>query len=125
MGDPFVGIVHPSKVYNIVSIGGRILYIGPEESHVTDLAPYLHPSQLLATRHGDASKVATLILESLEQARDSNVTQLQRAGNSFHSKEVLVPRLCARLEATTYSDLTLTTPGIGEPVLRVTNEQES
>ena len=125
MGDPFVGIVHPSKVYNIVSIGGRILYIGPEESHVTDLAPYLHPNQLLATRHGDASKVATLILEYLEQARDSSVTQLERVGNSFHSKEVLVPQICGRLEATTYSDLTLNTPGIGEPVLRVRNEQES
>src|SRR4030095_3648676 len=24
-GEPFVGIVHPSKVYNIINIGGRIL----------------------------------------------------------------------------------------------------
>ncbi len=37
MGDAFVGIVHPSKIYNIMSVGRPILYIGPETSHVTDL----------------------------------------------------------------------------------------
>ena len=38
MGDPFVGIVHPCKVYNIMSIGAPTLYIGPTPSHVTDIA---------------------------------------------------------------------------------------
>src|ERR1044071_10243245 len=38
MGDEFVGIVHPCKVYNILSIGAPVLYIGPEPSHVTDIA---------------------------------------------------------------------------------------
>ena len=37
MGDPFVGIVHPCKVYNILRLGIPFLYIGPAESHVTDL----------------------------------------------------------------------------------------
>jgi hypothetical protein len=39
MGAPFVGILHPCKVYNILRLGLPILYLGPEESHVTDLAP--------------------------------------------------------------------------------------
>ena len=38
MGEKFVGIVHPCKVYNILSIGAPVLYIGPEPSHVTDIA---------------------------------------------------------------------------------------
>src|SRR5581483_8224778 len=39
MGDPFVGIVHPCKVYNIRQLRIPFLYIGPEPSHVTELAP--------------------------------------------------------------------------------------
>lgn len=45
MGDPFVGIVHPCKVYNIRQLGIPFLYIGPQPSHVTELAPaarFLH-----------------------------------------------------------------------------------
>jgi len=38
MGDQFVGIVHPSKIYNILALGIPVLYIGPAESHITDLA---------------------------------------------------------------------------------------
>src|SRR4030095_16920320 len=118
MGDPFVGIVHPSKIYNIINIGGRILYIGPEESHVTDLAAYLRPNQLISVRHGGSRELATLIIESLEQVRDSNPTEVTAAQDSFHSKDVLVPRLCGRLEAATYSDLTLDTAGISESAPR-------
>lgn len=125
MGDPFVGIVHPSKIYNIINVGGRILYIGPEESHVSDLVPYLQTDHLIAARHGDTNKVATLILESLEQERYSRPTEIKHTENSFHAKEVLLPRLCARLEATTLPDLRLNTPVTSESVLRLTNEQKS
>src|SRR5438045_3370596 len=34
MGEEFVGMVHPCKVYNIMSVGAPVLYIGPEPSHV-------------------------------------------------------------------------------------------
>src|SRR5205807_7351085 len=37
MGEPFVGIVHPCKIYNILSLGIPVLYIGPSRSHVSDL----------------------------------------------------------------------------------------
>ncbi len=32
MGDPFVGLVHPCKIYNILSVGAPVLYIGPKPS---------------------------------------------------------------------------------------------
>ena len=51
MGDPFVGIIHPSKVYNIRALGIPYLYIGPSESHITELSP------TYAVRHGDATAV--------------------------------------------------------------------
>jgi glycosyltransferase involved in cell wall biosynthesis len=37
MGDPFVGIVHPCKIYNILALGVPFLYIGPAQSHISQL----------------------------------------------------------------------------------------
>ncbi len=51
MGDPFVGIVHPCKVYNIRTLGIPYVYIGPERSHITDLAP------VFASKHGEVDRV--------------------------------------------------------------------
>jgi glycosyltransferase involved in cell wall biosynthesis len=37
MGDEVVGIVHPSKVYNVMALGRPVLFIGPAESHIGEL----------------------------------------------------------------------------------------
>ncbi len=58
MGDPFVGIVHPSKVYNICRIGTPFFYIGPQLSPVAELKP------ATSFRHGDAEGVAKFILQA-------------------------------------------------------------
>ena len=87
MGDAFVGIVHPCKIYNIMSIGTPALYIGPDPSHITDLANTDHP--IFFTRHGDVSRVIAQIIE----ARDSE----RRPLNAF-SKHTLLPELIDILE---------------------------
>ncbi len=58
MGDLFVGIVHPCKVYNIRRLGIPFLYIGPSPSHVTELSP------AAAFRHGDVEGVARFLSSS-------------------------------------------------------------
>ena len=63
MGEQFVGIVHPCKVYNIMSIGVPALYIGPQPSHVSDIAMNQRESFCLA-RHGDIEGVAAAILNA-------------------------------------------------------------
>jgi len=55
MGDAFVGIVHPSKVYNIRRLGIPFLYVGPARSPVADCNP------AGSFRHGDATGVAAFI----------------------------------------------------------------
>jgi colanic acid biosynthesis glycosyl transferase WcaI len=52
MGNAFVGIVHPSKVYNVRALGLPYLYIGPKESHISELTP-THTAA-----HGDVDAVA-------------------------------------------------------------------
>ena len=37
MGEAFVGIVHPCKIYNILAVGAPVLYLGPCPSHVTEI----------------------------------------------------------------------------------------
>jgi colanic acid biosynthesis glycosyl transferase WcaI len=55
MGDPFVGIVHPCKVYNIRRLGIPFVYIGPRPSHITELSPAARFA------HGDVEGVAQFI----------------------------------------------------------------
>jgi colanic acid biosynthesis glycosyl transferase WcaI len=71
MGNAFVGIVHPSKIYNILAIGTPVLYIGPARSHVTGLFDTLRKTPGLYTaRHGDTETVVQHILK----AKDSKAT---------------------------------------------------
>jgi colanic acid biosynthesis glycosyl transferase WcaI len=57
MGDPFVGVVHPCKIYNILAVGSPCLYIGPLPSHVTELAQSLPPGSISCAGHGEVTAV--------------------------------------------------------------------
>ena len=77
MGETFVGIVHPCKIYNIMSVGAPILYIGPASSHITDIAS--QRGKFFLTRHGDIDGVTATISEAMqspERPRAENPTQL-------------------------------------------------
>ncbi len=93
MGQEFVGIVHPCKIYNIMSIGAPVLYIGPEPSHVSDIAAQ-HASRFLLTRHGDVGGVSAGILEAVKLKRRAN-DQPEAA----FSKRALLPKLIHLIEA--------------------------
>lgn len=65
MGDEFVGIVHPCKIYNVMSVGAPMLYIGPTPSHVTDIASQ-HQDRFFLTNHGDVDGVCAAINEAMQ-----------------------------------------------------------
>lgn len=88
MGEKFVGIVHPCKVYNILSIGAPVLYIGPEPSHITDIAS--QSGQFFLARHGDVDAVVKAILEARRVERPQPV--------SSFSKQTFLPELIALIE---------------------------
>jgi colanic acid biosynthesis glycosyl transferase WcaI len=59
MGDPFVGIVHPCKVYNFLAVERPFIYIGPRPSHVTDLIQEAGLEKVTASfRHGESAALA-------------------------------------------------------------------
>jgi colanic acid biosynthesis glycosyl transferase WcaI len=92
MGEAFVGIVHPCKIYNIMSVGPPTLYIGPDPSHITDLAKTNY--QFFFTRHGDTAGVVAQIVKARNCER--------RPLNAF-SKHTLLPEMIGVLEAETES----------------------
>ena len=95
MGDAFVGIIHPCKIYNILAIGAPFLYIGPRQSHVTALLPTLQTTQDYAyiVRSGDAPDALDAIVAAQRMAR-----RLPPQGAEF-SSEVLLPRMIAVVES--------------------------
>jgi len=101
MGDAFVGLVHPCKIYNILSVGAPVLYIGPRPSHVSELLDSLkdhHPCA--AVQHGDVEGV----LEQIErQARGAKreAQSARREAQGARRKAESAERLafCALLES--------------------------
>jgi colanic acid biosynthesis glycosyl transferase WcaI len=70
MGDAFVGIVHPCKIYNILTIGTPILYVGPEQSPITDVGARIAEGYpLWPVRHGDHLGAVSRIAEAAAQGR--------------------------------------------------------
>ncbi len=63
MGEPFVGIVHPCKIYNVLRVASPFLYIGPRESHVTDLVSQMNgDNQAYLAEHGAVAQVTQHII---------------------------------------------------------------
>jgi glycosyltransferase involved in cell wall biosynthesis len=88
MGEKFVGIVHPCKVYNILTVGAPVLYIGPEPSHVTDIAS--QHGRFFHAPHGDVDAVVAAISEAMTNPS-------RRPATSF-SKQNLLAELIALIE---------------------------
>jgi glycosyltransferase involved in cell wall biosynthesis len=101
MGDEFVGIVHPSKIYNILTVGSPFLYIGPEESHISEIASLLSSNgdcRAYTARNGDAETVAKHVLEAMNRKNEDQERRAPHIAKTF-SREVVLPRLIKLLES--------------------------
>jgi glycosyltransferase involved in cell wall biosynthesis len=93
LGDPFVGIVHPCKVYNIMRIGSPMLAISPTPSHLTDLLSQgAFDEQGTVVSHGDVEAVVECIQDSAAAAQWKSPGCRPRAAALFSQAELL-PRL--------------------------------
>ncbi|HEV2834105.1 MAG TPA: glycosyltransferase family 4 protein [Pyrinomonadaceae bacterium] len=99
MGDEFVGIVHPCKIYNILSLGIPTLYIGPTPSHVTDIASDNRTEQFFLCGHDDVNAVVKNILFACEYS--SRTTNQQ----GIYSKQKLLPQLISVIGGNSFENL--------------------
>jgi colanic acid biosynthesis glycosyl transferase WcaI len=99
MGDAFVGIVHPCKLYNILRVGSPFLYIGPTESHVSEIAAQLGtgPPAYLAA-HGEIAMVVEHILTALNDTLEVKQRIVPQLASVF-SRQALLPQMISLLES--------------------------
>ena len=99
MGDPFAGIVHPCKIYNVLNVAAAVLYIGPRPSHLSELLDVLNHEYLWGSAaHGDVARV----VEEIERMRHQSVADTRQPPARAHtlfSKETLLPRLVEEFES--------------------------
>ena len=99
MGEAFRGIVHPSKIYNILATGLPFLYIGPDESHMGDIIARIGNKGLaMHACKGDVSSVSRQILNSADKARCEVAPERTILARDF-SGSTLLPRLIAEIES--------------------------
>jgi glycosyltransferase involved in cell wall biosynthesis len=92
MGDAFVGLVHPCKVYNLLSLGLPWVGIGPKDCHLADLLGELGRDSGCEMLGGDDSAaLAKLILERQRSPKVSG-EKLRAVGRNYQ-ESVLAPKL--------------------------------
>ncbi|MEP6742483.1 MAG: glycosyltransferase family 4 protein [bacterium] len=99
MGDAFVGIVHPCKLYNVLRVASPFLYIGPGESHVSEIAAQLdngHPAYLAA--NGDTAQVVRHILTACNSTLEAKQRTVPKLASAF-SRQELLPQMISLLES--------------------------
>jgi glycosyltransferase involved in cell wall biosynthesis len=98
MGNPFVGLVHPCKIYNILRVGSPLLYIGPQPSHVSEILDQLDGEPPCArAEHGQVDRVIQHIL-GLKQAMPRRDGGRDMPLADRFSRAALLPRIVATLE---------------------------
>lgn len=114
MGEKFVGIVHPCKLYNILTIGSPFLYIGPTPSHISEIATDMNSSgdrsyRAYATGVGDVEVVVKCILEEVRNELNESHSRRPEIAHRF-STQTLLPRMIALLESETAAPDVIFTP---------------
>lgn len=102
MGEGYQGIVHPCKIYNILAVGSPFLYIGPIESHVSEIISRLpRQDKASSAQHGQVDRVAELIFNRAESFRSgrSDVARSFAFAHEFSSR-TLLPQFIAQIEST-------------------------
>jgi hypothetical protein len=93
MGIGFTGIVHPSKIYNVLRIGAPVLAIGPEESHVVDVLQTTGVNgQAFSVRHGEVDQIVNYLLAQANEPLQNRPEP--RAGSiDWFSRATLMPQM--------------------------------
>ena len=99
MGNAFVGLVHPCKIYNIMAVGAPVLYIGPRPSHIADIPSAANgEAYCLSAAHGEVDVVVKQILRARDEAQQSSRHRSPPI-HSLFAKESVLPKLITELES--------------------------
>src|SRR5439155_994355 len=97
MGDPFVGTIHPCKIYNVLGVGAPLLCIGPEPSHLADILTQVSSAMCARVAHGDADACAREVRRIAAAGARGEAEKYAAVAAGFSQRE-LQPRFIAELE---------------------------
>ena len=112
MGEVFVGMIHPCKIYNVLMVGAPVVYLGPEESHIADVFDEVNDSEHLhRVRHGDVEQMVRAIRRA-EKIGSRGATDRYRNAVDRYGASTLLERQLDLIEASESTLLSaLDTPG--------------
>ena len=114
MGEPFPGIVHPCKIYNIMGVGSPFLYLGPKESHVVDIISGLaDQQQAFWARHGQVDLVVRAISERADAFRSNQSGVVRFDSGSAPT----LPQFISEIESTDGEAICVRSPTVTEGLM--------
>ena len=99
MGEPFVGLIHPCKIYNVLGVGAPVLCIGPTPSHLTEIVGALDSPVGATVAHGAVAGCVATLQRMRELGHRGEEHRYLPVSARFAQQELL-PRLVAELERT-------------------------
>lgn len=97
MGNQFIGTIHPCKIYNVLSVGAPVLYVGPQPSHVSEVIDNLEATVCARVKHGEV-EACVAEMRRLAAQPVSRGTENQRKVAATFSQRNWLPRLVAEIE---------------------------
>jgi len=97
MGNPFVGLIHPCKIYNVLAVESPLLYIGPQPSHVSEILAALNSRFGIRVGHGEVDECVAQIRRIAGENRRGKSGSHGMVAAQF-SQQALLPKLVAELE---------------------------
>jgi colanic acid biosynthesis glycosyl transferase WcaI len=97
MGEPFVGVVHPCKIYNLLGVGAPVLYLGPVPSHLSEILGELASRVCTTVAHGEVDRCVGEILRLAAAPARGEAERYAAVARKF-GQLTLLPCLVAELE---------------------------
>jgi hypothetical protein len=97
MGDQYVSIGHPRKIYNVLGVGIPILFSGPAQSHLEEIVDRLRATgHVYSCSSGEVEGVIRSVFDAV-QKRGVDIAEHRRMSLDF-SQQILLPRFICELE---------------------------
>ena len=99
LGDGCIGYTHPNKIYGSMFVGKPILYLGPNDSHISEILDQCPGN--ISVRHGEIN----LLVESLISFAEKSVQDKDLIGfnnkvfaNTFYYPKILIDKMIKSIE---------------------------
>ena len=93
MGEPFVGMIHPCKIYNILRLGLPFLGIGPDQCHLGDISRQVgDPTYARVVSPDDPCQMEEALKSAQSRGALPPSPKLQQLGG-LYSQQMMLPQL--------------------------------